>query len=69
MTKRYPDVTKADWPLLNKLSNNHCAALLATGSYADRSVLLNIPLGTVKSRINRARIELAKLREMGSKVA
>jgi RNA polymerase sigma-70 factor (ECF subfamily) len=30
-------------------------------SYEEMAVMLQIPLGTVKSRINRGRLELAKL--------
>lgn len=56
-------VLPSDAPHLEKLSADHRAILEAEGSYEDKAASLNIPLGTVRSRLNRARAKLIALRE------
>lgn len=56
-------LAETDLPLLEKLSKAHREILTTPGSYEDVSAALNIPKGTVKSRTNRARSALVKLRE------
>ena len=53
-----------DHPLIAKLVPDHQAVLFAGGSYQEVRAAIggNVALGTVKSRINRARVELTKLR-------
>ena len=52
-----------DAELLEQLSEPHRAILLFHGSYQECSEALNIPLGTVRSRLHRARAALEALRE------
>lgn len=55
-------ITEADAPLIVEMGKTHREVLLASGSYEDLAVQFSVPLGTIKSRINRARTELAKMR-------
>ena len=49
------------------LSPEHQAVLDATGGYAEIAFQLKLPLGTVKSRLCRARAELERLRGGGKR--
>jgi DNA-directed RNA polymerase specialized sigma24 family protein len=49
--------------LLPDLSEAHRALLLANGSYRDLAEQFGIPLGTVRSRLHRARARLELLRQ------
>jgi DNA-directed RNA polymerase specialized sigma24 family protein len=57
------EVTADDLPLLEKLRRRHREILLATGTYRELAETLKIPIGTVRSRLNRARAALMKLRD------
>lgn len=58
------EIAESDLPLLDKLAKIHRDVLLTHGDYASRALALNIPLGTLKSRLHRARKELLKQRGM-----
>lgn len=62
-------ITDADAPHLGKLSTEHFQALITPGNYEAKAAELKVPVGTIKSRINRARAELAKLREAALEAA
>jgi DNA-directed RNA polymerase specialized sigma24 family protein len=52
-----------DQELINQLSARQQEILLAKGDYSELSSQLGIPLGTVRSRLHRARAALTKLRQ------
>ena len=52
-----------DDALLPKLSEEHRAALRSEGSYKDRAAALGVAIGTVRSRLHRARARLEELRQ------
>jgi len=52
-----------DQELINQLSATQQEILLAKGDYSELSSQLGIPLGTVRSRLHRARAALTKLRQ------
>lgn len=52
----------SDKGLIELMPPTYQEALRATGSYADRAAKLNMPQGTIRSRLNRARERLVKLR-------
>jgi DNA-directed RNA polymerase specialized sigma24 family protein len=56
------EVGERDRELLSRLSGDHRALLLADGSYKDKAEQLGIPIGTVRSRLHRARASLELLR-------
>lgn len=56
-------LTDADQPLLEKLSAEFRQVLTATGNYGEIAMALNLPQGTVKSRLHRARAALKALQE------
>lgn len=47
--------------LINKLSEDWRKVLQTEGAYDERATKLGIPVGTVKSRLNRARVKLQQL--------
>jgi DNA-directed RNA polymerase specialized sigma24 family protein len=53
----------ADAALLEQMSEAQRAILLFNGSYQECSAALNIPVGTVRSRLHRARAALEALRQ------
>lgn len=55
--------------LIEKLSQHHRDILLATGTYKEIAASLGIPLGTVRSRLNRARKAAEAIQESGDRVA
>lgn len=55
-------ITESDAPLIVEMGKTHREVLLASGSYEELAVQFSVPLGTIKSRISRARTELAKMR-------
>jgi hypothetical protein len=55
-------VLETDEPLLAKLWPNEQAVLRTTGSYGERARQLGIPVGTLRSRLHRARAKLVALR-------
>jgi hypothetical protein len=55
-------VLDTDEPLWACLGPNHKAVLCSNGSYEERAKELNLPVGTLKSRLHRARVKLAALR-------
>ncbi len=59
-------ITEQDLPYLEKMSPRHRDILLTTGDYASRATALNIPIGTVKSRLHRARKKLNDLKTEGA---
>lgn len=57
-------ITHEDAQLLPKLSAEHREILAALPrSYTELATDLKVPIGTVRSRLHRARAALAKLRE------
>ncbi len=57
-------ITQEDAQLLPQLSNEHREILVALPrSYAELADFLKLPIGTVRSRLHRARAALARLRE------
>jgi DNA-directed RNA polymerase specialized sigma24 family protein len=52
-----------DEDLLDQLSPQHREILQAEGHYAELAEKLGVAIGTVRSRLHRARAALAKLRE------
>jgi hypothetical protein len=55
-------VLGTDEPLLAALGPNEQAVLRANGSYEERARELNVPVGTLRSRLHRARAKLVALR-------
>lgn len=55
-------LTDADAFLLLKMGEAHRTVLLATGSYVERAAQMKVAVGTIKSRVNRSRAVLAKMR-------
>jgi hypothetical protein len=55
--------TAEDEPLITTMKADFQTVLKANGKLATIAAELEIPLGTVKSRLNRARQQLAALRE------
>jgi len=55
-------VLETDEPLLATLQPREQAVLRTTGSYEDRARKLGVPVGTVRSRLHRARARLVALR-------
>lgn len=53
----------ADVALMDQLPEEQRAALLSDGSYRDRAGKLNIPIGTLRSRLHRGRAALQALRD------
>jgi RNA polymerase sigma-70 factor (ECF subfamily) len=53
---------QSDDPLLEYLSPPHRQILRAEGSYEEIAAALGIPVGTVRSRLSRARQALVELR-------
>ena len=51
-----------DEPLLATLAPNDQAVLRTTGSYEERAQQLGVPVGTLRSRLHRARAKLVALR-------
>ena len=52
-----------DEALLDHLSENQRALLLSDGSYKERAERFGLPVGTVRSRLHRARAMLEQLRQ------
>jgi DNA-directed RNA polymerase specialized sigma24 family protein len=59
---RFGTLTKEDASLLARLSDRDQTILRQSGNMKEISERLNVPLGTVKSRLHRARVALAVLR-------
>jgi len=55
-------ILEADGPLLATLKQRDQAVLRSTGSYEDRARQLGVPVGTLRSRLHRARAKLLALR-------
>jgi DNA-directed RNA polymerase specialized sigma24 family protein len=55
-------VTDADAPLIDRMKPEHREVLRATGKYEEIAANLRLSVGTVKSRINRARHRLVRMR-------
>jgi Sigma-70, region 4 len=53
---------ETDEPLFVTLEPKEQAVLRTSGSYEDRARELNVPVGTVRSRLHRARAKLVALR-------
>jgi hypothetical protein len=56
-------INEEDAPLIEKLSASHREILLAKGNYKEIGHNLNVPIGTVRSRLHRAREALQRLRQ------
>jgi DNA-directed RNA polymerase specialized sigma24 family protein len=55
-------VLETDEPLLAALEPKAQAVLRTNGSYEERAKELNVPVGTLRSRLHRARAKLVALR-------
>lgn len=55
-------ITDADAPLIAKLPEDYRQALTMTGPYEERAAQLGVAVGTIKSRLNRARAALVAAR-------
>jgi Sigma-70, region 4 len=53
---------ETDDPLSATLKPNEQTVLRTAGSYEERAKELNVPVGTLKSRLHRARVKLVALR-------
>lgn len=62
-------ITDDDAPLIARLSKEHRDVLGTVGSYKDIATALSLEVGTVKSRIHRARASLVGLRTCQNKTA
>jgi DNA-directed RNA polymerase specialized sigma24 family protein len=51
-----------DASLIEQMSKEHRDILTTSGSYVEIAAVLNIPIGTVRSRLHRARKNLTELR-------
>jgi len=60
--QRFFPLTEQDEPLLSQLSPRYVEILRQEGQMADIASRLNLPIGTVKSRLHRARAALMALR-------
>jgi DNA-directed RNA polymerase specialized sigma24 family protein len=67
--QRLPEfiITNADGPLIDKLPIEQKEVLMATGSYQSIADALRVPIGTVKSRLYRARTALLGMRAMAGR--
>jgi DNA-directed RNA polymerase specialized sigma24 family protein len=63
------EIQERDRKLLSSLSEEHRSLLLASGSYNDMAAQFGIPLGTVRSRLHRARATLELLRQDSNEVS
>ena len=61
-------VLETDEPLLATLKPKEQAVLLTTGSYEEQARELGVPVGTVRSRLHRARAKLVALRSQTQSV-
>jgi DNA-directed RNA polymerase specialized sigma24 family protein len=57
-------ITDADAALIAKLPEDYQEALAMTGPYGARAAQLGVAVGTIKSRLNRARAALVAAREV-----
>lgn len=64
--QRFFPLTEQDEPLLSQLSPRYVEILRQDGQMADIATRLNLPIGTVKSRLHRARAALIALRRQSS---
>jgi DNA-directed RNA polymerase specialized sigma24 family protein len=64
-TARYSrfELTPDDQDLIARLPAEQQAALHSEGSYASRAEQMGVAIGTVRSRLHRARAALVRLRE------
>lgn len=58
-------ITADDLPLIDTLHRRHRDILLAQGTYGDIARTMKIPVGTVRSRLHRARAALAAAKAGG----
>ena len=56
-------IEPSDAPLIEKLVEHHRQLITHDGTYAEMAEEFKIPIGTVRSRLNRARKALIALRE------
>jgi DNA-directed RNA polymerase specialized sigma24 family protein len=63
MRARKYNLSASDLTFVKHLRKKHRDILLAEGTYKEIADDLGLPLGTVRSRLNRARSSLAKLRQ------
>jgi DNA-directed RNA polymerase specialized sigma24 family protein len=59
-------ILETDAPLINHLTAEHRALIERKSDYKGVAAELGLPVGTVKSRIHRARASLVKLREQAA---
>jgi hypothetical protein len=57
---------ESDEELLDQLTPHHQALLRCHGSYGDLAERFGIPIGTLRSRLHRARAALSQLRQSRS---
>jgi len=58
--RRY-QLTEADLAVLDRLDFRQRAILTAEGTYEEMAVAFGVPIGTIRSRLNRARKALSEL--------
>jgi len=61
---KYADVNllPSDAPLIQLMRPEHAAVMRLPGSLGDKARALGVPIGTVRSRLHRARAHLVRLR-------
>lgn len=60
---KHVKVTEADAAILAEMTEDYREALLMTGPYAARAKQIGVKIGTIKSRLSRAKAALVRARK------